>query len=76
MIGLQVQRLMLQQGTGWSAEVLALPGCAPQVSDDGRLIWCGPRVRMGMCQGTPTSVNPHRTSGRADYWGPFVNRCA
>ena len=36
----------------------------------------GPRVRMGIYEGVPTSVCPHSTSGRADYWGPFVNRAA
>ncbi|KAK9800253.1 hypothetical protein WJX73_007523 [Symbiochloris irregularis] len=72
----EVQQVMMQGGTGWSAEVLALPGCAAELSADGRLLWCGPRVRMGMCEGTPTSVTPHITSGRTDYWGPFVNRAA
>ena len=36
----------------------------------------GPRVRMGIYEGQPTSVCPHSTSGRCDYWGPFVNRAA
>ena len=31
---------------------------------------------MGIYEGTPTSVCPHTTSGRCDYWGPFVNRAA
>ncbi|MCJ1427724.1 hypothetical protein MMC29_005629 [Sticta canariensis] len=66
----------MQQGKGWSQEVLALPNCGPQVTEEGLLIWYGPRVRMGMCEGSPTSVMPHTTSGRADYFGPFVNRAA
>ena len=36
----------------------------------------GPRVRMGIYEGVPTMVCPHSTSGRCDYWGPFVNRAA
>ena len=36
----------------------------------------GPRVRMGIYEGLPTSVGPHTTSGRCDYWGPFVNRAS
>ena len=31
---------------------------------------------MGIYEGVPTRVCPHSTSGRADYWGPFVNRAA
>ena len=40
------------------------------------LLRYGPRVRMGVYEGVPTSVRPHTTSGRCDYWGPFVNRAA
>ena len=29
-----------------------------------------------MYEGVPTKVCPHSTSGRADYWGTFVNRAA
>ena len=36
----------------------------------------GPRVRMGIYEGVPQSICPHSTSGRCDYWGPFVNRAA
>lgn len=71
---MQVQTVMMQQGKGWSPEVLALPNCGPQVTEEGLLIWYGPRIRMGMCEGTPTSIMPHQTSGRADYFGPLVNR--
>ena len=73
---MQIQEAMMQKGTGWSADVLALPGCSPEVTSDGRLIWYGPRVRMGIFEGTPTTVMPHTTSGRADYFGPLVNRSA
>ena len=31
---------------------------------------------MGIYEGVPTSIYPHSTSGRCDYWGPFVNRAA
>ena len=31
---------------------------------------------MGIYDGVPTSICPHSTSGRCDYWGPFVNRAA
>lgn len=71
---MQVQDLMMQQGTGWSPDVLGLPDCQPQLSACGRLVWYGPRVRMGMYEDAPTAVMPHSTSGRADYFGPLVNR--
>lgn len=60
----------------WGNEILALPHCAADLAEDGQLINFGPRVRIGMCEGNPTMVMPHSTSGRCDYWGPFVNRQA
>ena len=51
------------------------PCCKPIQSQHGLLRY-GPRVRMGVYEGVPTSVRPHSTSGRCDYWGPFVNRAA
>lgn len=57
----------------WDGPILALPNCQVEIYDDV-MIWCGPRVRMGVCMGEPASVSPHMTSGRADYFGPLVNR--
>lgn len=39
------------------------------------VVWVGPRARMGICEAIPNRVVPHTTSGRADYFGPLVNRC-
>ena len=39
------------------------------------VVWLGPRARMGICEAIPNRVVPHTTSGRADYFGPLVNRC-
>ena len=33
-------------------------------------------MRMGLYDGSPTRVQPHPVSGRADYFGPVCNRCA
>ena len=33
-------------------------------------------MKMGVYRGRPTGVSPHVTTGRADYFGPFVNRFA
>ena len=60
----------------WGNDILALPHCGAELSDSGHLIYHGPRIRMGMCEGTPTLVTPHTTSGRCDYFGRFVNRHA
>lgn len=68
----QVQEAMLQ-GT-WSRDVLALPNCGAGSEHSNHILWYGPRVRMGMYEGEPTCVVPHATSGRADYFGPMVNR--
>lgn len=65
---LQVQEVMMQ-GT-WGPELLELPNCQVQL-DSGIMIWNGPRVRMGVCEGQPASISPHITSGRADYFGPL-----
>lgn len=51
----------------------------PQDGSCVRAVPCvlqGPRVKMGMYSGTPTRVMPHTTTGRADYFGPMVNRAA
>ena len=71
---LQVQDAMLQGM--WSREVLALPNCGAAGGTHNDIQWYGPRVRMGMYEGEPTRIVPHTTSGRADYFGPLVNRCS
>ena len=42
----------------------------------GQLLWRGPHVRMGVCEGQPTLVAPSLSSGRAEYFGPMMNRLA
>ena len=58
----------------WSDQVLALPGCGPALSSSMEVVWVGPRARMGISEAIPSRVVPHTTSGRADYFGPLVNR--
>ena len=41
-----------------------------------QILFQGPHVKMGVYRGRPTGVSPHVTTGRADYFGPFVNRYA
>ena len=71
---IQVQQLLLEGA--WSDRVLALPGCGPALSSSMEVVWVGPRARMGICEAIPNCVVPHTTSGRADYFGPLVNRCS
>lgn len=59
----------------WSPEILQLPSCMIQTGQGDSIVWNGPRVRMGLSEGQPVRVTPHTTSGRADYFGPVVNRC-
>jgi len=33
-------------------------------------------VSIGLCEGRPTCIAPHKTTGLADYFGPFVSRAA
>ena len=71
-MGLQLQEDMVSKQH--DSDILQLPGCGVTVGEDMHYLWCGPRVRCGLCEGVPTSVVPHTTSGRADYFGTIVNR--
>ncbi|KAK9788833.1 hypothetical protein WJX73_006132 [Symbiochloris irregularis] len=71
---LMVQDSMLRGS--WSTDILALPTCQLEIDASSLVIWNGPRICMGICEGEPSLVCPHSTSGRADYFGPVVNRAA
>ena len=60
----------------WSDEVLRLEACRRVHGPDNEVLFLGPRVKMGIYEGRPTRICPHTTTGRADYFGPFVNRQA
>lgn len=58
-------------------QVLALPSAGEELSPaTGELLFRGPRVRMGIYRGSPTRIVPHTSTGRADFFGPLVNRAA
>jgi class 3 adenylate cyclase len=42
----------------------------------GELLYRGVRARVGIYKGEITRIIPHRATGRADYFGPPVNRAA
>eukprot|EP00878_Enallax_costatus_P024842 GHUV01026534.1.p1 GENE.GHUV01026534.1~~GHUV01026534.1.p1 ORF type:complete len:250 (+),score=36.52 GHUV01026534.1:253-1002(+) len=56
-------------------EVLELSNCGVQLDGSGRLVFRGPRFKMGLCEGQPKCILPDHM-GRADYHGPFVNQAA
>lgn len=42
-------------------------------SASGRLVFRGPRLKMGLAEGVPKGIVPDNC-GRADYFGPFMNQ--
>ena len=73
--GLAAQIALLQYP--WSKEVLALDVCCEAAPDaQGCPTLRGPRVNVGAYEGVPSMVVPHPSMGRADYFGPLVNRAA
>lgn len=71
---LQVQEALRQ--ICWTPETLQLPNCSPVLDASCHLLFSGPRVRMGLHEGVPARIQPHITTGRADYFGKLVNRFA
>jgi hypothetical protein len=63
------------QDVSWPDAVLELPGAKQLTDQHGNVVFRGPRVKMGLYRGVPARVVPHNT-GRADYFGPLVNRAA
>jgi len=59
----------------WSQQVLMAKGCMVEYDLRGKLVFRGPRLKMGVCEGTPQKVMPDHL-GRADYYGPSVNQAA
>ena len=60
----------------WDPQLLCLEDFAVCVGRDGSEIRRGITPAIGMSWGQPTSRRPMQTSGRADYFGPVVNRAA
>ncbi|CAG9462765.1 unnamed protein product [Pedinophyceae sp. YPF-701] len=62
--------------TQWPRELLQHPDCATTRDSQGRVLLSGLSLRVGIYEGLPTQVIPHPKTGRADYFGPFINRAA
>ena len=72
---LQAQEALLQ--AAWASRILQHESCRPVMApEDGRLLFSGPRVKMGICFGEPTSIQPDAVSGRASYAGFMARRWA
>ncbi|KAF6259953.1 hypothetical protein COO60DRAFT_1700595 [Scenedesmus sp. NREL 46B-D3] len=59
----------------WPTHLLGMQECREQHDADGRLIWRGLRVRIGMAYGFVNNKKPLNT-GRADYFGVLANGAA
>jgi hypothetical protein len=70
---LLLQSTLLQ--LSWPADLLALPAFGPELDSQGRLVFYGPRMKVGLCVGQPSSIQPDH-KGRADYHGASVNQAA
>ncbi|GIL61956.1 hypothetical protein Vafri_16318 [Volvox africanus] len=46
-----------------------------EYDDRGRLVFRGPRMKIGLCEGCPRSIIPDHV-GRADYHGASINQAA
>eukprot|EP00798_Chlamydomonas_sp_ICE-L_P019469 gene19469-26129_t len=55
----------------WTEAMVALPN---MLRASQGYLFSGPCVNMGVYTGVPTKVTPHSTTGRADYFGPLVNK--
>lgn len=60
----------------WPASLLALPEFEEvHAPGDGALLFRGPRIKMGACEGTPRGILCDHM-GRVDYHGASVNQAA
>ena len=60
----------------WGEDVLKIKECRVMYGESKQMLFHGPRVKMGIYKGIPARICPHTTTGRADYFGPLVNRFA
>jgi len=59
----------------WPEAVLKHDKFREERAVDGALLFRGPRLKMGICEGSPKSVLPDHL-GRADYHGASINQSA
>eukprot|EP00877_Chromochloris_zofingiensis_P010007 jgi/Chrzof1/525/Cz01g19010.t1 len=59
----------------WPAALLSQKPFAAEYDAAGDLVFRGPRLKMGVCEGQPNSILPDHL-GRADYHGACINQAA
>lgn len=71
----------------WADRLLSLPGFGPtsppeigrswgEMNFQIKYIFRGLKIQMGIEYGLPSEIIPHRSTGRADYFGTIVNTTA
>eukprot|EP00756_Hemistasia_phaeocysticola_P045547 Hpha_TRINITY_DN19295_c0_g1::TRINITY_DN19295_c0_g1_i1::g.194366::m.194366 len=73
---LDMQEQLMQ--VNWDQELLKLADAQIEYDNEGTMIWCGPRVRMGVHVASAPDLmsEPDPVSGRMDYYGRGVNKAA
>jgi hypothetical protein len=57
---LRLLLLLLQEASlylPYPDALLSLPGCGVQLNGEGRLLLRGPRLKLGLCEGAPSSIS-------------------
>lgn len=68
-----IQEVLLYQD--WPEAVLSYPKFKEEFGEDDMLLFRGPRLKMGICEGPPKTILPDHL-GRADYHGETINQSA
>ena len=59
---MQVQDVLMQGS--WPDDVLMLPNCQVDLDSSSAMIWNGPRIRMGICEGERGSTSSKDERGK------------
>jgi class 3 adenylate cyclase len=60
----------------WPLALLSSPLGAEVLDESGDVVFRGLSAKVGLYKGDIARIIPHRSTGRADYFGPPVNRAA
>ncbi|KAK9805610.1 hypothetical protein WJX72_007771 [[Myrmecia] bisecta] len=60
----------------WEEGIRAMPVCKTVLGRESLPVFCGPRLKMCLWEGSPTGIVPCQLTGHASYQGPFVSRVA
>ena len=71
---LDVQKALLY--CQWSPEILALDACKTELDANGKIVFSGLRVRMGIHTSNTVSSRVNPVTGRMDYFGAAINESA